>query len=181
MHDSRRVPQAEKEGIAYTLQWSLCFSFCPITFLQVFSSDVRYDYVRFVFTHILLCRECRFYLYYLYWCPTGFLYKMIFVSFDSNTTGVTSGARTVEPSGSHVFTPVFNGVHVVQCFDFCVVFCPPLFSPLSILLCFCHCIVCPSNYEFCFVLLRITDSVLSFFELRILFCPTSNYGFYLPF
>jgi len=32
------------------------------------------------------------FIYYIYVCPTRFPYQMIFVSFNSNTTGVTCGA-----------------------------------------------------------------------------------------
>ena len=51
-----------------------------------------------------------------YWCPTRFLFQMMFVSFISNTTGVTSGAGTSNPSMS--FSPVFSEVGVVQIFSF---------------------------------------------------------------
>ena len=35
-------------------------------------------------------------------------------SFNSNMTGVTSGAGTANPSGPPEFTPVFSGIHVTQ-------------------------------------------------------------------
>jgi hypothetical protein len=41
---------------------------------------------------------------YGYWCPTRFPYQMMFVSFNSNTTGVTRGAGSVRHSGVPEFT-----------------------------------------------------------------------------
>jgi hypothetical protein len=40
---------------------------------------------------------------YAYWCPTRFLEQMIFLSFNSNTTGVTSGTGTPHLSGAPLF------------------------------------------------------------------------------
>ena len=40
-----------------------------------------------------------------------------------NTTGTTSGARTVYLSEAHEFAPVSNRVRVAQSFAFCIVFC----------------------------------------------------------
>jgi hypothetical protein len=37
---------------------------------------------------------------YVYLFPNLFLYQMMFVSFISNTTGVTSGTETAYPSGA---------------------------------------------------------------------------------
>ena len=45
---------------------------------------------------------------------------MKFVSIKSNTTGVTSGAGTANPSTASEFTPVFIGAHVAQSFIFFV-------------------------------------------------------------
>jgi hypothetical protein len=42
---------------------------------------------------------------YTNWCPTRLQYQMMFVSFTSNTTGVTCGAGTANPSGVHECTP----------------------------------------------------------------------------
>ena len=71
---------------------------------------------------------------------------MMFVSFYSNMTGVTSRAETVHSSGASDFPPppppVFSGVRVGQSFVFCVMFCRSLFVLLSFL---SHCIVCPSS------------------------------------
>jgi len=41
---------------------------------------------------------------YVYWWPTRFPYQIVFLSFNSNTTRVTSGVRTTFPSGTHEFT-----------------------------------------------------------------------------
>jgi len=38
-----------------------------------------------------------------YWCPTRLPYQTMIVSFDSNTTGVTSGAGTTSPIRAPVF------------------------------------------------------------------------------
>ena len=58
---------------------------------------------------------------------------MMFVSFNSNTKGVTCGARTVYLSGAPGFTPVFSIVHFI---DHCLAFWPFSFG---------HCVVCPSS------------------------------------
>ena len=41
---------------------------------------------------------------YVYWCPTRFLYQIIFMSLNSNMTGVTGGAGTSNPFRAHEFT-----------------------------------------------------------------------------
>ena len=51
-----------------------------------------------------------------------------------STTGVTSGARNVYPSGTPEFTPGLSRVRVVQSFVFSAVFCRSLFVPLSFFL-----------------------------------------------
>ena len=38
---------------------------------------------------------------YVYWCPTRFLYQIIFMSFNSSTTDATSGAGTSNPFRAH--------------------------------------------------------------------------------
>jgi hypothetical protein len=47
----------------------------------------------------------------LYWCQTQFPYHVMFVSFDSNMTGVTSEAGTANPSR---VPPGFSRVRVAQ-------------------------------------------------------------------
>ena len=53
----------------------------------------------------------------------------MFVSFNSNTTGITSGAGTANPSGAQEFFIVFSGVRVAQCSLFCVAVCRSMFLP----------------------------------------------------
>jgi hypothetical protein len=67
-----------------------------------------------------------------------------------NTTGVTSGAATANPSGEPEFTPVFSSVHVTRllvlcvCFvDCCLFFCPFLLAIVLFVLRFTH-----SDYPF---------------------------------
>ena len=60
--------------------------------------------------------------------------QMMFVSFNSSTTGFTSGAGTTNPSGAHEFTTVFSGFCVSRPLVFCVVFCLSLFVLLSFFL-----------------------------------------------
>ena len=43
---------------------------------------------------------------YVYWSPTRLQCQMIFVSFDSNTTGASGEAGTAYLSGESEFTPV---------------------------------------------------------------------------
>ena len=52
--------------------------------------------------HVLIL---LFVFIYVFWCATRFPYQMMFMSLNSNTTGVTCGARTANPSGAHEFTP----------------------------------------------------------------------------
>ena len=59
----------------------------------------------------------------VYWCPTRFPYQIMFVSFNSNTTGVTSGAGTANPSGAPEFISGFREVHVARSLVFYVMFC----------------------------------------------------------
>ena len=49
---------------------------------------------------------------YAYWCATRFPCQMMFVSFNSNTTGVTGGAGIANPSGAPELTAGFSGVRV---------------------------------------------------------------------
>jgi hypothetical protein len=101
--------------------------------------------------HVLLM---LFVLICAYWRPTRFRYHVMFSTFTSNMTGVTSVARTVSRSEEGEFTPCFSGVRVTRSLVFCVVFCRLLFVILSFS--FDHCIVCPSIYVF-WLLLGILD------------------------
>jgi len=55
----------------------------------------------------------------------------MFVSFNSNTTRVTSGAGTANPPEHLNSLPVFWGVRVARSSGFCVLFCRSLFVLLS--------------------------------------------------
>ena len=57
---------------------------------------------------------------YIYRFPTLFPYQMIFVSFNRNTTSVTSGSETDYPSGAPVSIPGFQ-LGSCQSLVFCVV------------------------------------------------------------
>ena len=70
---------------------------------------------------------------YVYWCPTRFLYQMMFVSFNSNTTGVTCRAGTSNYSGSPAFTTSFqqdscNSIFSFLCSGYRSLFCPFIFG-----------------------------------------------------
>ena len=52
---------------------------------------------------ILKNKSSIVYIYYLYWCPTRFLYQIVSVAFSSNKTVVTSGAGTTYPSRAPEF------------------------------------------------------------------------------
>jgi hypothetical protein len=76
---------------------------------------------------------------------------MIFVSFCSNMTGITSGAGTANLSGNLDSPPYFCGVRVAESFVFCVMFCRLLFVFLYFFFWPLYC--------------------LSFFDLRLLDYP----------
>jgi hypothetical protein len=63
---------------------------------------------------------------YVYWCSTRFPYQMMFVSSNCNTTDVTCGTCTANPSEEHASIPAFSGVPVARC-NFYVIFCWSLF------------------------------------------------------
>ena len=64
---------------------------------------------------------------FVYWCPTLFSYLMMFVSFNSNTTGVTCGTGTDYHSGAPEIFLGFRGLHVAWSLVFYVMFCRWLF------------------------------------------------------
>ena len=58
--------------------------------IVVFSEKMFYSCRDYVLFYICGC-------IYVYWCPTRFPCQMMFVSFNSNTTGVTSETGTADP------------------------------------------------------------------------------------
>ena len=72
-----------------------------------------------------------FYLFRDFWCPTRFPYRMMFVSFNSNTTGTTSGQELLTLPEHPSSPPVVSRVLVAQSLVFCVVFCVKSFVSLS--------------------------------------------------
>ena len=80
---------------------------------------------------------CIFF-FYIYWCSKRLPYHIMFLSFNSSTMGVTSGAGTFYPQIIQGFIPV----HVCQSFVFCRVVLPsqghygfhsfPLLTDLSV-------------------------------------------------
>ena len=87
---ARRVPPVEEE-----LEHLRSPSFFLLLFFLFFFMLLN------LYCYVLLCID------YVYLCPTRFQYHMMFVSFRSSTTGVTSGAGTAYRSGASAFTYVF--------------------------------------------------------------------------
>jgi hypothetical protein len=117
----------------------------------------RKNDVRFVFITICFvwssCFIDIFVFIYVYWCPIRFLFQMMLVSFNGNTTDDTRGAGTANPSGSPVF------VHP----RFLWGSCWSIFSFLwSVFLIFLSLICCPL---YC----------LSVFDLRVMITPNFSY------
>ena len=90
---------------------------------------------------------------------------MMFMSINSNTTGVTSGSGIANPSEAPEFTPGFSGVRAALSLVFCVLLCRLLFVlyllaiVLSVL--YLLAIVLSVLYRLAIVLsvlLRVTDS-----------------------
>jgi hypothetical protein len=77
-----------------------------------------------VVVHVLFM---LFVVIYVYWCPTRCPDQMMFLSFNSKTTGATSGTKTVYTSGSLSSPSVFSEVRFAQSLVFCVVFYISLF------------------------------------------------------
>ena len=83
-----------------------------------------------------LCQGVIFYFLFVYlfrycWWPTRFPYCMMFVSFNSNTTGTTSGQELLTLPEHLSSPPVVSRVLVAQSLVFCVVFCVKSFVSLS--------------------------------------------------
>ena len=102
----------------------------------------------------------RFVLFLLsnYMSSSRFLFRMMFVSFDSNTTDVTCGAGTANPSGVPEFIP---GVKWGSCCSICSFLCNVL-----------QIVVCP------FVLFSFSHCIVLSVDLRLLIAPfvSSNYS-----
>ena len=95
-----------------------------------------------------------------------------YLSLNGNTTDVTSGAQSANPSGAPEFIPSFSVVRVARSLMFGVVFCRSLFVPLAIAL----------SVRRLFTLLITPLYCLSFLFVRLLitqciFCPSSVYCF----
>jgi len=136
----------------------MCNLYC-VFFLDpivLYLTIILFKYVLIVLTPICFVRvSCFIYVFfcvfiYVFWSPTRFPYQMMFVSFNSNTTGATCGAGTVKPFGLE-FTLGFSVVRVTRSLLFCVVFCRSLFVLLSNFF-----------WPLC---------CLSFFDLRLLIIP----------
>ena len=90
-----------------------------------------------------LCQGVIFYFLFVYlfkycWWPTRFPYCMMFVSFNSNTTGTTSGQELPTLPEHLSSPPVLSRVLVAQSLVFCVVFCVKSFVSLSCFWSLCY-------------------------------------------
>ena len=85
----------------YRLLLYLFLSLTTACVISFFNHDSRFFCKGFILHLYFL------YLFYAYWCLTRFPYQMIFVSLNSNTTGVTSGAGITNPSGAPQFCVEF--------------------------------------------------------------------------
>jgi hypothetical protein len=135
----------------------------------------------------------------VYWCPIRFQYPMVFVSFNSNTAGVTCGTGSANPPKLPSLHSVFSGVRVALSLVFCVVFCRSLFVLLSFFFWPLYCLFVFDLRTLITPLVSSNSSCTSFFVLCILGggrvaqfvfwpfsfghcfeCP-SMYDFYYPF
>jgi hypothetical protein len=149
--------------------------------------------VPFFSTPICFCRDsCFIYAIciYVYWCPTRFPCKMMFVSFNSNTTGFTCWAGTANTSGAHEFTlrflwgwccSIISVMFVDNCFSFfaCPLHWPtwtPEVTPVFYGVRFAQCwVFCAVFCRWLFVLFRLV--IVLFDLLRI--TPSDNPHWYL--
>ena len=74
--------------------------------VEVYFYDIRYDFrakirclLPYGLSGIHVC------IFYAYWFPRRYSYQIMFMSFKSNTTGITSEAGIVNPYGAHEFIP----------------------------------------------------------------------------
>jgi hypothetical protein len=54
---------------------------------------------------VVMARFLHIYIIYAYWYPTRLPYQMMFVSFNTNASGVTRGAGTANHAGAPDITP----------------------------------------------------------------------------
>ena len=107
---------------------------------------------------------------------------MMFVSFNSNTTGFTSGTGTANQSGAHMSSPkCFKVVRVAQSLDFCVVFCGSLFVLLSFS--FGYCMACLLSFGYCMACLLSFGYCMAclFFNLQLLINPIGIFKLLLTY
>ena len=98
---------------------------------------------------------------YVYWCPTRFPYQMMFVLLNSNSTGANSGAGTAYTFPKHpTSTPYSSEVRVAWSL---------IFSAVMVDYCssFCHCIICPSIYNFWLLLKYLQTFLIHHSELNL--------------
>ena len=100
----------------------------------VWSFDVRHDFrLKTVCFHLFCKGSCFINVSCIidaYRCQTRFHYDIVFVSFNSNTMGVTSEAGTINLMEHLSSLPVFSRVCIAQSLVFYVVFRRSLFAVL---------------------------------------------------
>ena len=108
---------------------------------------------------------CYFVYIYIYWCPTEFPRQMMFVLFNGNRKGVTSGAGTANPFEATGFLWGSCSIFSFLCSVLKIIvhsICPFSFG---------HCIFCPSLiYGFWLLHLYLqkfcTSSIQNYFYLE---------------
>jgi hypothetical protein len=109
---------------------------CPVRFQpKTMLDSCDLTLIWFVGVHVLIMSIV---FIYVCWCPTRFPYHILFVSFNSNTTGATCGTGTVNPCEEHEFTPAVSGIRVSRSSVFCIKFCRSLFVLFSCWPLCCH-------------------------------------------
>ena len=149
---SKEVNRLYQRNCIRSKQWKIqSCSFWLISCFHVFSSVLWYppglslkNGVGIGLIPICLVGVRVFFKFiHVYWCPPRFPYQMMFVSFNSNTTDVISGAGIANYSGAPEFLVVFGFFSVQYLVNHCVSCCPVSSG---------HYIICPSpNYGFWFL------------------------------
>jgi hypothetical protein len=146
---SKEVNRPYQRNCIRSKQWKIqSCSFWLISCFHVFSSVLWYppglslkNGVGIGLIPICLVGVRVFFKFiHVYWCPPRFPYQMMFVSFNSNTTDVISGAGIANYSGAPEFLVVFG---FFLCNILSIIVCHVVLFLLVIILS---------------VLLRITDS-----------------------